>query len=116
MTFKRVVAAVQVVAVIAALAFVVLLFANEKDAPAPATAAASGPGATIFSTRCASCHGAAGEGGIGPRLAGTVTDTFPDEADQIAVVANGRAGMPAFRDRLTTEEITAVVRFTRNGL
>ena len=41
---------------------------------------------------------------------------YPDPADQIAVVTNGRGGMPAFGDRLSAEEIAAVVEYTRTVL
>lgn len=39
---------------------------------------------------------------------------FPDEADQVQVVAEGRGGMPSFGDRLSPEEIDAVVEYTRS--
>src|SRR5438067_1805400 len=41
-------------------------------------------GAQSFAKLCATCHGAGGEGGVGPKLvAGEVKLTFPIEADQI---------------------------------
>lgn len=73
-------------------------------------------GREVFSSRCRTCHGSSGGGGTGPRLAGTVTETYPDPADQIAVVTNGRNGMPTFGGTLTDAEIEAVVRFTREVL
>ncbi|MEA2717202.1 MAG: hypothetical protein QOI99_1519 [Actinomycetota bacterium] len=104
---------------------------------------ASGPasGAEIFHTiaGCQNCHGAAGEGGVGPKLAGgEVSKTFPTEQDQIDFVTKGSApikgqpygdpareggqhiaksgGMPTFGGQLTAEEIKAVVEFERSGL
>ena len=62
------------------------------------------------------CHGSQGEGGVGPVLAGQVVTRFPDAADQIAVVTNGRGGMPAFGNDLTDEEIAQVVEYTRTDL
>jgi mono/diheme cytochrome c family protein len=41
---------------------------------------------------------------------------YPDAADEIAVVTNGRGGMPAFSERLSAEEIAAVVDYTRTVL
>lgn len=74
-------------------------------------------GREIYIKQCASCHGGAGGGGRGTKLSeGTVTAAFPDIADQIAVVADGRNAMPAFGGRLTVEELDAVVRFTREVL
>jgi mono/diheme cytochrome c family protein len=100
---------------------VVLLFTNQPTKPPtapPAVVEAAGgvDGAALFGDSCAGCHGGDGSGGIGPRLAGTVVAKFPDPADQIAVVTNGRGGMPAFGDRLSDEEIAAIVDYTRTVL
>ena len=65
---------------------------------------------------CIFCHGGDGSGGIGPRLAGKVVVKYPDPADQIAVVTNGRRGMPSFATKLSAEEIAAVVEYTRTML
>ena len=74
-------------------------------------------GRDIFSTRCATCHGADGGGGQGPKLNdGRVTEVYPDIAAQIAVVTGGRNGMPSFSNLLGDEEIEAVVRYTREVL
>jgi cytochrome c oxidase subunit I len=69
------------------------------------------PGAEVFaSAGCGSCHalGAAGsEGAVGPDLDGSQLDE-----QQIAeVVAAGRAGMPAFADQLSEEEIAQVAEY-----
>jgi mono/diheme cytochrome c family protein len=112
--FKRFVNILEVVVGIAALAFAIALFANE---PGGGDAAATKqPGASIYSASCATCHGAGGQGGVGPALAGNVVDEFPDVADEIAVVTNGRGGMPSFGSRLTDEEIAQVVEYTRTDL
>jgi mono/diheme cytochrome c family protein len=101
---------------------VVLLFTNEPEAPPPGAAVVDAygqtiDGAAIFRDNCATCHGGDGSGGIGPRLAGgRVVAVYPDPADQIAVVTNGRAGMPAFGAKLTDDEIAAVVEYTRTVL
>jgi mono/diheme cytochrome c family protein len=73
-------------------------------------------GRDIYDVRCATCHGAAGQGGQGPRLAGTVLVNYPDAADEIAIVVEGRGAMPPFGEMLSEEEIAAVVTFTRFGL
>jgi mono/diheme cytochrome c family protein len=106
----------------AVVVFVVLLFTNDPTPPPAAhpdaVAAAGGvDGAAIFGQRCAGCHGGDGSGGIGPRLAGgRVSVDFPEPQDQIAVVSNGRGGMPAFGERLEPEEVAAVVEYTRTVL
>lgn len=98
-------------------------------------------GAAIFHGKgtCAGCHGANGEGGAGPKLAGgEAAKTFPNEADHISWVETGSApfrgkkygdpgrvggqhgpatgGMPAFKGALTDAEIKAVVEYERTKL
>jgi mono/diheme cytochrome c family protein len=74
-------------------------------------------GRDIYTRRCASCHGASGGGSRGPKLSeGQVLEDFPDVEEQIALVADGRGGMPSFADVLEPSEIEAVVRYTREVL
>lgn len=117
---KTLVNVVQVIAVGCAFAFVVLLFFNEPedvDDNGPSGGggeAAQVDGAAVYASRCASCHGSDGGGGRGPQLSdGRVVERFPDVEDQIRVVSDGRGGMPAFGDRLSADEIRAVVDYTR---
>lgn len=113
---------IEVVVGIAVVMTVVLLFTNSPTAPPAASpdavvAAAGIDGAALYGQRCASCHGGDGSGGIGPRLAGgRALAQFPDPQDQIAVVTNGRGGMPGFGGRLTDEQIAAIVAYTRTTL
>jgi cytochrome c oxidase subunit 2 len=110
--FRWVVNAAETLAAVGVVVVVVFLFANE-----PGTASAGSPGARIFQADCASCHGASGEGVVGPRLAGgVVVRRFPNEADQIAFVAAGRGAMPAFGATLSPVELRQVVDYTRTGL
>ena len=109
--FKRIVQGVQVAAALVAVTFVVLLFANEPDdAPEPTSL-----GAQVYADNCAGCHGADGGGGVGPSLL-RITDVLPNEADEIAVVTDGRGSMPAWDGRLSADEIRAVVAYTRSDL
>ena len=103
-----------------------------------------GIGTEIYSS-CASCHGAAGGGGVGyPFSGGSVLQTFPHIEDQIRYVYYGTEGynaegveiygnpereggphvtgglgvMPAFGGQLTQYEIVAVIcheRYTLGG-
>lgn len=96
-------------------------------------------GATIFSNNCASCHGAAGQGGVGPKLAnGEAKLTFPVEDDHLSWINTGSApfkgkpygdpnrpggqhvaasgGMPAFQGKLSPAEIKAVADYERDTL
>lgn len=72
----------------------------------------SASGASIYATNCARCHGAEGQGGVGPSLAG-IASTFPEADGQIAFVSNGGGGMPRFGDLLSDADIRAVVDYTR---
>jgi len=121
---KPAVNVVQWFAAAAAVAFVVLLFVNEPDDEASGGGAGAGAtgavdasgvdGATVFADRCSGCHGGDGGGGTGPQLSGgRVVERFPDVADEIAVVTEGRGGMPSFGDDLSPAEIQAVVDYTR---
>jgi mono/diheme cytochrome c family protein len=93
-------------------------------------------GAAVYASNCATCHGATGGGGAGPKLSGgSVLDTFDDPADQIEWVTLGSQGfqdagrttygdnnkpvtrgMPAWGATLSPEEISAVVFYERTGL
>ena len=108
-----------IVGVGAATAVIMLFSLAGAGKPAPdelTNPAVLEEGAVVYDRRCASCHGAEGQGGQGPRLAGTVATLYPDPADEVAVVADGRLAMPSFADTLTGEEIAAVVAYTRSGL
>jgi cytochrome c551 len=65
-----------------------------EPSAAPPAGSATGDatrGAVLYEERCASCHGPAGEGGSGPRLAGTGLDS-DSVAEQIR---QGGGIMPA---------------------
>lgn len=118
---RRFVSWFQTAALVAVAVFVTMLFVNDPTPPpgTPTTqveAAGGIDGGAIYGQSCAGCHGGDGSGGIGPRLAGTMVAKYPDPADQIAVVTDGRRGMPSFESRLSTEEIAAIVEFTRTVL
>lgn len=114
--FRRIVNIAELIVLAGAVFAAVMLFAYR-----PGSVSAASTGGKIFAANCATCHGANGEGISGPRLAGgAVVRDFPNEADQIAVVTNGRRGsagtMPSFEGDLTPEEIRQVVDFTRTEL
>ena len=96
-------------------------------------------GRQVYASACASCHGASGGGGIGPKLSeGESAVTFPNEEDHVAWVQEGSSSkrgqpygdparpggpriastgnMPAFSGQLSEEEIQAVVLFEREGM
>ena len=115
MTFKRFVNVIEIVTLLVALGFVVALFANEPRGGG-GSAAKSGPGYDVYLANCARCHGQDGQGGVGPKLAGVVTTDFPDAREEVAVVRDGRASMPSFKNDLSGAQIQDVVAYTRAQL
>ena len=115
MTFKRFVNVIEIVTLLVALGFVVALFANEPGGGG-GSAAKSGPGYDVYLANCARCHGQDGQGGVGPKLAGVVTTDFPDAREEVAVVRDGRASMPSFKNDLSATQIQDVVAYTRAQL
>jgi mono/diheme cytochrome c family protein len=119
---RRATAAIQWVVGVGAATAIVLLFSLDgapDEAGVPLTTGTDemiAEGGEIYRLRCASCHGDVGQGGQGPRLAGTVVVNYPDAADEIDIVTNGRRAMPPFASLLSDPEIAAVVTFTRFGL
>ena len=110
--FKRIVNVVEVLAVIATAVFVLLLFTNEPGGGG--SNANASPGAALFASNCARCHGSDGGGGIGPQLSGgKVVEDYPKVSDQIAFVRTGQDGMPGFGNQLSPVEIQQVVEYTR---
>jgi cbb3-type cytochrome c oxidase subunit III len=73
-------------------------------------------GAQVYARECASCHGPDGEGGTGTQLANQVFLIFASDHLIKRTIENGRndTPMPAFKDRLGTEEIDAVTAFLRS--
>lgn len=63
---------------------------------------------------CASCHGADGGGGVGPALLDGWWLYGPEMLSIAASIANGRPhGMPAFRDKMTAEQIWQLAGYVR---
>jgi len=84
--------------------------------------AAAGPsvlftvGASVYASKCAACHGAAGQGGghgTFPALAGDslVNNTDPNGA--IGLIEHGRSMMPSWKGQLSAGDIAAVVTYIR---
>lgn len=76
----------------------------------------AGLGAQVYARECAQCHGVNGEGGVGTALGNPVTLVFASDGFLRYAIENGRDGtpMPAFKDRLSTEEINAVTAYLRS--
>lgn len=108
----------RLVPVAVAVGVSVVLVACVGDAPAvDGSDPALVQGRQLYINNCIGCHGADGGGGTGTKLnEGVVVANYPDIADQIQVVAEGKNAMPAFSAKLTADELEAVTRYTREGL
>ncbi len=73
-------------------------------------------GKAVYNRSCAACHGPAGEGGVGPAIAGSAIATGPTKG-HLDVVVNGVPGsaMQAFGGQLNEVDLAAVVTYQRNG-
>ncbi|PZA08682.1 MULTISPECIES: c-type cytochrome [unclassified Meiothermus] len=77
---------------------------------ATAKAQQSAPGASgqqVYLQKCAACHGAQAQGGVGPKLAGNPIVKVPQAVSEI--VKNGRGKMPAVL--LSDEELKALLEY-----
>src|SRR5438270_5695317 len=80
---------VPVLAILPVWAFAYVGALNPPSTAAPVLSPLQ-QGAQVFAKNCSPCHGAQGEGGVGPKLAGGEAKlTFPNEADHIAWVDTG---------------------------
>ncbi|HTN78665.1 MAG TPA: cytochrome c, partial [Acidimicrobiales bacterium] len=86
--------------------------AANTGAAATTAAASNVDGQKLYADNCATCHGKTGGGGIGPSLKG-IQSSFPNAADEEAIVKNGQGSMPGFGGSLSDEEIAAIVAYTR---
>jgi mono/diheme cytochrome c family protein len=76
-----------------------------------------------YAKDCSACHGQEGHGGLVKTTEGkmlkvpSLTEGHAlkhDDADYAEQIAKGGDGMPAFKDKLSPEEITTMVRFVRH--
>ena len=112
--------------VCAAIMWILLLFLfNKETAPEPVTvdpavvANISKEYPTIgkeiyTSAGCVGCHGAQGQGGVGPALAGD-EKILKDPVYVHNIVVNGKGAMPAFGEKLKENEIYAVANYVLNS-
>lgn len=121
---RRVVAVVQLVTAGAFVAFLVMLFRAPDTVDVSEMATQRAPdgqevvptevAAAIYADRCASCHGDEGEGVYAPEIAGSASVTkFPDPAEQVRIVLDGKGRMRAFAGELTREQVDAVIAYVR---
>jgi mono/diheme cytochrome c family protein len=91
---------------------------STREASGQEHAAAESASKTIFTSKCAMCHGADGHGSeMGKSL--NVKDLTSKEVqsasdDELArVISGGKNNMPPFKDALKPEEIKGMVQYLR---
>lgn len=73
----------------------------------------------LFASKCAACHGKDGTGSpVGKKmgaknLAGEKKESEKEIAEDIA---NGKGKMPAFKGKLSADEIAALAKYVKAGL
>ena len=85
-----------------------------------ATPARAEDAKTLYSQKCASCHGASGKGdtAMGKKLgAPDLTKIKDSEAQVVAAITNGKPPkMTPYKDKLTTDQIAALAKYVKGGL
>ncbi len=75
--------------------------------------------AALFAARCAVCHGKDGKGSPAGKKMG-VSDLAGERKEPVGEIAeditNGKGKMPAFKGKLSPEEIDALARYVKAGL
>jgi mono/diheme cytochrome c family protein len=71
-------------------------------------------GQPLVAAQCYSCHPGA-NAGIGPALYGpSFEERYPDDAQLVAVIRQGKGGMPAFTaDQVTDQDLANVIAYMR---
>ena len=74
--------------------------------------------ATLFSQKCAVCHGKDGKGTpAGLKMGAKDLSTLKLSHDEIVKdIANGEGKMPAFKGKLTDEQIQSLAKYVKAGL
>jgi mono/diheme cytochrome c family protein len=87
---------------------------QQEQAGAQGGEAAAVDGSMIYTRAgCVACHGREGGGGIGPALADN--PNLETVEAPVAQVLFGKGRMPAFGNRLSNEEVAAVVTYIRTS-
>lgn len=70
-------------------------------------------GRANYSSSCSSCHGANGEGSLGPSLIGN--EYLADTSIVTETIIRGFSYMPAFGDDLNDNQVAAISTYIRNA-
>jgi cytochrome c6 len=85
-----------------------------------ATVARADDAAALFKAKCAACHGPDGKGDTGAGKALKVRDLASDgvqkqtDAQLIDITTNGKGKMPAYKGKITDDQIKQLVGYIRD--
>ena len=85
--------------------------ATTAGAAGTTAAASTADGKALYEDNSATCHGKTGGGGFGPSLEG-IQDRFSED-EEASIITNGQGSMPGFGSDLSSDEIAAIVAYTR---
>ncbi|MDB5093176.1 MAG: cytochrome c [Candidatus Eremiobacteraeota bacterium] len=91
---------------------------TEQQVASSGSAVSNAVGASIYASKCAACHGAAGAGGghgTFPALAGDALVNNSDPNGMVGLIQHGRNMMPAWKGQLSAGDIAAVATFVRSA-
>ena len=99
--------------------------ATRTASPAPSLAAAADPFAAAqanYQKNCEACHGPSGEGGLVKvenkqiKVASLKSDHAKKHSDDelTKIITGGEEEMPGFKDKLSAEQISELVRYVRH--
>ncbi len=92
-----------------------LAWRNNRPAPPLATEEVLALGAQVYAENCAACHGAEGEGHgqipEAPALNATEHAWHHPDGQIQRLILDGGQQMPSFRDKLSNDEVVAVIRY-----
>ena len=91
---------------------------SEQQVAAAGASVLTAVGGSIYSSKCAGCHGAKGQGsggGMFPALAGDSLVNSSDPSGMIGVIEHGRKVMPSWKGQLSPGDIAAVTTFIRSA-
>jgi len=92
--------------------------ANSNAASAAKPAANIDAAALFAANKCAGCHGADGKGNPNmkdvPNFADAAWQKKETDAEFIKTIKNGHKPMPAYKDKLSDQEIQALVAYVRS--
>jgi cytochrome c6 len=74
--------------------------------------------AALFAQKCASCHGKDGKpSAVGQKMgAKDLSATKLSEKELVTVITGGKGKMPAYKDKLTDDQIGSLAKYIAGGL